>query len=112
MRRTILILITTVLIATGCGTPYTPAQKRAFALYTAATAADLITTRQALQQDCRELNPALPEYPSDRDLITFKAITTGILYLMGEAWPDRREQIWYTASILTGGAAIWNTTQY
>ena len=112
MRRTILILITTVLIATGCGTPYTPAQKRAFALYTAATAADLITTRQGLQQGCREMNPFLNDRPSDTELVGLKAITTGILYLMGEAWPDRREQIWYTASILTGGAAIWNTTQY
>jgi len=112
MRRTILILITTVLIATGCGTPYTPAQQRAFALYTAATAADLITTRQGLQQGCREMNPFLGDYPSDRELIAFKGIMTGVLWGLGEIFPASREQIWSWAAIVSGGAAIWNTTQY
>ena len=112
MRRTILILITTVLIATGCGTPYTPAQKRAFALYTAGTIADLITTRQGLQQGCREVNPFLDDYPSDRELISFKAAMTGVLWGFGEIFPERREQIWSWAGIMSGGAAIWNTTQY
>ena len=112
MRRTILILITTVLIATGCGTPYTQAEKRAFALYTAGTVADLITTRQGLQQGCREMNFFLDDYPSDRELIAFKGIMTGILWGIGEIFPERREQIWSWAAIVSGGAAIWNSQQY
>jgi len=107
---TILILIALILILTGC-TAYTPAQKRAFLIYTGATAADLITTRQGLQQDCREMNPFLDDRPSDLELISFKAITTGILFGLGEIWPDHREQIWTWAALIQGGASINNVIQ-
>ena len=107
MSKWIVSLLITI---SGC-VPYSKADKIAFGVYCGTAAADLITTRQALQDGCYETNFFLNDYPSDMELISFKVGMTGVLWCIGEIFPDRREQVWYLASIAQGAASVWNGQQ-
>ena len=107
MSKWIVLLLITI---SGC-VPYSKADKIAFGVYCGTAAADLITTRQGLQSECVELNPFLDDRPSDMELISFKTGMTGVLWSLGELFPERREQIWYLAALTQGGGAIWNISQ-
>lgn len=73
----------------------------------AAQAADYESTRKGLSRGMTELNPILGERPDQGNIALFKLGSVGMLYGLGELFPDHREFI-YSLGIITGGAAAVN----
>jgi hypothetical protein len=83
-------------------------EKVLFGLMIGASACDAYTTIEAVEVDSRgghfhELNPILGRHPDSGNVILFKGVVVGILYGLGEIWPEHREGF-YSFGIVSGGA--------
>lgn len=99
-------LIALLLIA-GCSRPMTMREKVLFGAMIAGQAADYETTRRGVSAGMRELNPILADRPDQGNILLFKAGVVGVLWGMGEIWPDSREWL-YGIGTVSGGAAAWH----
>lgn len=99
-----------VLLLTGCG--MTPREQVLFGGMVGAQFADYYTTTRYLEIGGTEANPILGERPSDGNVALFKVGVTGILYGLGELWPEHREAFYWLGIISGSGAAGWNHYQY
>jgi len=104
MKR--LTLTTVILLLVGCS-PLTPKEQILFGTMLAAHAADYETTRRGVSQGMVELNPILGSRPDQGNIALFKLGAVGVIYGLGELFPEHREFI-YTLGIFTGGAAVIN----
>lgn len=101
----LLVVAVVLIIAFSCA-GCTNAQKFAITGHTA----DMISTRIALDDGAKELNPLLSENPSNAELIGLKVIGGVIIWLtvehtMPESWHDN---IYYALGLVGFGAAGWN----
>lgn len=103
-------LIATLLL-TGC-TPYTTRDKLALGVMIGANIADYSTTIRYVDIGGTEANLMLDDRPSHGNVLTFKAISTCVAVLVGELWPKQREEIFWTTTVISGGAAVWNDRLY
>jgi hypothetical protein len=113
MRTTLIIAL---ILLTGCGPSMTTRQKAMFGLMVGAQWADYETSRRMHFEDessgFYEQNPLLDDHPSRDELILFKVGTIGLLWGLGEMWPEHRE-FFYGVGIVSGGSAAgWNDRLY
>lgn len=97
-----------LLITLSSCTTYTTQDKIACGAFLITASTDVWSTSYALNNDCRELNQLLNEYPSDEELILFKAGMFGVFFTLGEIWPEHRETFYWIGSVFQGGASIHN----
>jgi len=109
MKRAIVCLC---LICAGCGPPMSDRDKVLFGTMLAAQWADYETTRRCISVGGHELNPLLPDRPSNDELAVFKVGVSLVWWGLGELYPDDREAIFTFAALTAGGAAIWNNYTY
>jgi hypothetical protein len=111
--KLLILLVLFALICGGCGEPMSRREQVMFGAMVAANFADAYTTIEATEVDSRgghfhEVNPILGQHPDAGNVILFKAGVVGVLWGLGEIWPEKREGL-YTIGIVTGGpAAVWN----
>ena len=103
---------TLILIALAGCTPYTTGDKIAFGAMTLAAWADYETTNRYIGIGGTEANPFLDDRPSRDDVALFKLSGLAVGVLLGEIWPDSREEIFWTLAAVSGGAAAWNDRLY
>ena len=109
--RTKLALCVLALVA-GCGPAMTPKEKLLFGTMCAAQWADYETTRKCISAGAIELNPFMSDRPDKQEVALFKLGVTGLIWGLGEIWPDKREGFYTVGIITAGGAAVWNQHNY
>lgn len=112
MSRIFKLITTYVILATmtGCSSvPYSNRDKVAFGALVGTAGADWHTTNRAIGRGGREMNPLLDDKPSSEQVALLKAGQVGLAYLLGEVWPDKREGIFYTCSVINGVVSVSNS---
>ena len=109
-----IIAIVLVLVVAGCATsrPYTARERRAVAHAVVGQSLDCVTTSMSLQDERFSEQNNIWWNPEDTgSMLAGKAALIGVVYLIGEIWPDAR----YAMFLSIGGAgytcAGWNTYQ-
>jgi len=110
-----LIIIISLIALTGCAgvKPWTKAEKAMLITSCLAAGADAYTTIKGLNNGCSEANPLMGENPSNAVVIGFTGIIQAAFIVAAHYWfPDQRLWILGGKTIASGGAALWNSTQY
>ena len=108
MRYLIGVLLLVSLTGGCSGISYTSKEKAALGFYIASSFADFRTTELALDRGARECNPLLDDHPSDFELVTHQVCSLGLVYLLGEIWPEHRMFFYTTFGAGHTIAAIHN----
>ena len=109
MKKVICFILILIVSLAGCsGVPYTSGEKAALGFYIASSFADFRTTELALDRRAKECNPFLNDHPGDFELITHQVCSLGLVYLLGEIWPEYRILFYTTTGTAHTIAAIHN----
>lgn len=100
-----------LIFCAGC-TPMTRREQILFTGMVLAQAADYETTRRYIAAGGTETNPLTGDRPSRDTIALFKIGFVGVLYGLGEIWPEHREGFYSLGIVSGGGAAIWNNNLY
>ena len=112
ISRIFSVCVVGVVVMAGCsGVPYSKGDKIAFGALMGTATADWYTTDRAIAGGGRELNPMLDDRPSSEQVALLKIGQVGLCWLFGEIWPDKRESIFWTGSVINGVVAIHNERQ-
>jgi len=113
MPKKIFIILTLTLLLLGCSSyrPHTKTEKYWLAAMISAQAADVATTEYALHRGLHEANPILGKDPSLGKTIGIKALSVGVIYLMGQIDPKRRKLYYQIGTVVGLAPAIWNWYQ-
>ena len=110
----VLTIIICLISLTACATPrpWTKGEKAMLWASCGATALDVITTLDGLDNDCSEANMAIGKDPSNATVILFSTAIQACFVVVAHYFPDFR--LWGLGgkTIASGGAALWNSTQY
>jgi hypothetical protein len=99
-----------VLVLAGCsGVPYSNREKLAMGVFCTTAFADGHTSIQAFNRGAREGYPGMPDKPNDGQIALLQFIKFTVLWTCGEIWPDKRETVWYTGAMFSGGYAVHNS---
>ena len=117
MKTVILIILVYLSLPACAGFDATPRDwtKKENAMLWAscgATALDVITTLDGLDNGCSEANFAIGKDPSNATVILFSAAIQAGFVVIAHYFPDFR--LWGLGGkpIANTGAAVWNSTQY
>ena len=108
MKRMILLLA----LCGGCGPAMTTREQILFGGMIAAQTADYETTRRYVSAGGTEGNPLMGDRPDADTIALFKAGFVGLLWCLGEVWPEHRKALYWVGIISGGAAAGWNEYQY
>ena len=112
ISRIFSVCVVGVVVMAGCsGVPYSKGDKIAFGALMGTATADWYTTDRAINRGCVEANPLLDDRPSSEQVALLKIGQVGLCWLFGEIWPDKRESIFWTGSVINGVVAIHNERQ-
>ena len=112
ISRIFSVCVVGVVVMAGCsGVPYSRADKIAFGVLVGTATADWYTTDRAINRGGVEVNPLLDDRPSGEQVALLKLGQIGLCYLFGEIWPEDRQKIFYTCSVINGVVAIHNDSQ-
>jgi hypothetical protein len=95
-----------------CGCHYTPRERKQFGMFVAASLADAYTTDRNISAGAEELNPIMDDRPSRDEIILFKGAAIGLVYLLGEIFPEQREGLLLAATTWGFIGAGWNEYQW
>jgi len=104
----VLIFGATVIACFGMKYKYTKADKIAIGGLIVATAADVGTTIDGLNNGARETNPIFGEDPSSVSLILVSAAVTGALIYLSHWWASKERQMLWVLTLFHGFAAGHN----
>lgn len=122
MKHTILLSL--LVLATGCGPPMTKRQKIMFGAMIAANVWDYESTRRLHVEDddgkiygdyvvtFSERNPFLDDHPSRDQVALLKIGFVATLWGLGEIWPDGREFFFAIGAGVGAGGGYSNDRMY
>lgn len=101
------MIITAVILLTlfcGCARSYTENEALAMGMFALSGIAAFKTTETIVDAGGAEI--------TDMEIVGLQLSEMGILWLLGEIWPDKREALWYSGTIGNMSVSISNYFLY